>query len=226
MCRSDGTDLLQLTHFNSVTGTPRWSPDGQQIAFDSRAPGNAEIFVMDSRDGSPRRLTNAPATDVVPSWSRDGRWIYFASDRTGRWEVWKMPSVGGPAVQVTHHGGFAAFESPDRKFLYYAKGLTVPGLWRIPSEGGEETEVIASLEAGYWGYWAVVGDGIYYLDTTAKPAIAFLDFATRRSTPVFDLENRPAREAPGLAVSPDKGTILYSQLDELRRDIILVENFR
>jgi Tol biopolymer transport system component len=226
MCRSDGTDLLQLTHFNSVTGTPRWSPDGQQIAFDSRAPGNAEIFVMDSRDGSPRRLTNDPATDVVPSWSRDGRWIYFASDRTGRWEVWKMPSVGGPAVQVTHHGGFAAFESPDRKFLYYAKGLTVPGLWRIPSEGGEETEVIASLEAGYWGYWAVVGDGIYYLDTTAKPAISFLDFATRRSTPVFDLENRPAREAPGLAVSPDKGTILYSQLDELSRDIILVENFR
>jgi hypothetical protein len=137
-----------------------------------------------------------------------------------------MPSTGGPAVQVTRHGGFAAFESPDGRFLYYAKGLTVPGLWRIPTNGGEEIEVISSLEAGYWGYWAVVENGIYYLDKTTKPAIAFFELTTHRTTRVFDLENPAAREAPGLAVSPDKKTILYTQLDALNNDIILVENFR
>jgi Tol biopolymer transport system component/DNA-binding winged helix-turn-helix (wHTH) protein len=226
MCRSDGSGPIQLTHFNSVTGTPRWSPDGQQIAFDSRAAGNAGILVIDSQGGSPRRLTREPWSEVVPSWSRDGRWVYFASRRTGGWEVWKMPSTGGPAVQVTRHGGFAAFESPDGRFLFYAKGLTVPGVWRIPTNGGEEVEIISSLEAGYWGYWAVVDNGIYYLDTTAKPGIAFFNITTHRTTRVFDLENRPAREAPGLAVSSDKGTILYTQLDTLNSDIILVENFR
>jgi Tol biopolymer transport system component/DNA-binding winged helix-turn-helix (wHTH) protein len=226
MCRSDGSGLIQLTHFNSVTGTPRWSPDGQQIAFDSRAPGNADIFVMDSQGAPPRKLTSEPSREVVPSWSRDGNWLYFASDRTGRWEVWKMPSTGGPAVQMTLHGGFAAFESPDGRFLYYAKGLTAPGLWRIPTNGGEEIELISSLEAGYWGYWVVVENGIYYLDTTTKPGIAFFDITTHHITRVFDLENRPAREAPGLAVSPDKETILYTQLDALNSDIILVENFR
>jgi len=114
MCRSDGRDLIQLTQLNSVTGTPRWSPDGQQIAFDSRAPGNADIYVMDSRGGSLRKLTNEASTDVVPSWSRDGRWIYFASDRNGEWQVWKMAWAGGPAVQVTRHGGYGGFESLDR----------------------------------------------------------------------------------------------------------------
>jgi Tol biopolymer transport system component/DNA-binding winged helix-turn-helix (wHTH) protein len=227
MCRSDGTSLTQLTHFNSVSGTPRWSPDGRQIAFDSRAPGNADIFVMDSQGGSPRRLTSEPSTEVVPSWSRDGRWIYFASDRTGDWEVWKMPSTGGPATQVTRHGGYAAFESTDGTFLYYAKGLTVPGLWRVPTNGGEEIQLISSLEAGYWGYWAAAENGIYYLDTTTtKPGIAFFDTTTHRTTRVFDLENRPAVQAPGLAVSSSKGTILFTQLDVLNRDIILVENFR
>jgi Tol biopolymer transport system component len=226
ICRSDGSGLVQLTHFNSVTGTPRWSPDGQQIAFDSRTAGNADISVVDSQGGPPRKLTSEPSNEVVPSWSRDGRWVYFASGRTGGWEVWKTPSTGGPAVQVTHHGGFAAFESPDGRFLYYAKGLTVPGLWRIPTNGGEEIEVISSLEAGYWGYWAVVDNGIYYLDMTTKPAIAFFELTTHRTTRVFDLENPPAREAPGLAVSSDKKTILYTQLDSLNSDIILVENFR
>jgi Tol biopolymer transport system component/DNA-binding winged helix-turn-helix (wHTH) protein len=226
MCRSNGSNLSQLTHFNTVTGTPRWSPDGQQIAFDSRAPGNADIFVMDSRGGSVRQLTAEAATDVVPSWSRDGRWIYFASDHSGGWEIWKMPSAGGPAVQVTRHGGYSAFEAPDGKFLYYTKYPAVPGVWRIPTSGGEETEVITALEPEYWGYWAVVENGIYYLDTTEKPAIAFFDFTSHRTRRVFDLENRPAREATGLAASPDGQTILYTQLDALSRDIVLVENFR
>ena len=226
MCRSDGSGLVQLTHFNSVTGTPRWSPNGQQIAFDSGVGGNVDIFVVDARGGSPHRLTSEPSIDCVPSWSRDGHWIYFASNRSGSGQVWKMPSAGGPAVQVTQHGGFAAFESPDGKFLYYAKGLTVPGLWRIPTQGGEEIEIITSLEAGYWGYWAVVEKGIYYLDLKKPPGINFFDIASHRVSRVFDLDNRPARRAPGLAVSPDKKTILYTQLDALNNDVILVENFR
>jgi Tol biopolymer transport system component/DNA-binding winged helix-turn-helix (wHTH) protein len=224
MCSSDGTGLVQLTNFNSVTGTPRWSPDGQRIAFDSRAGNNVDIFVVDSQGGSPRRLTSGPTSEVVPSWSRDGHWVYFASNRTGRGEVWKMPSTGGSAAQVTHHGGFAAFESPDGRFVYYAKGLTIPGLWRVPTNGGEEVEVISSLEAGYWGYWVVVSNGIYFLDMTPKPGIAFFNLTTHRTTRVFDLETRPAKEAPGLAVSGN-GTILYTQLDALNSDIILVENF-
>jgi eukaryotic-like serine/threonine-protein kinase len=227
ICLRDGSNLMQLTHFSpSVTGTPRWSPDGQQIAFDSRPAGNGDIFVIDSQGSPPRKLTTEPSNEVVPSWSRDGRWIYFASDRTGGWEVWKMPSIGGSAVQVTYRGGFAAFESPDGRFLYYAKGLAVPGLWRVPINGGEEAELISSLEAGYWGYWAVVENGIYYLDTTTKPRIAFFDITTHRITQVFDLENRPVVDAPGLAVSPDKKTILYTQLDTSYSDILLVENFR
>ena len=218
---------MRLTHFSpSQAGTPRWSPDGQQIVFDARPAGQVDIYAVDSQGGPLRRLTQEPSNENVPSWSRDGRWIYFASDRTGGWEVWKMPSTGGPAVQVTRHGGFAPLESPDGKFLYYAKGLTLPGLWRISADGGVEAEVISSLTAGYWGYWVVGKNGIYYLDMTKKPGIAFFDVAAHRSTRVFDLENRPVREVSGLAISPDEKTILYTQLDSSNSDIILVENFR
>ena len=52
------------------------------------------------------------------------------------------------------------------------------------------------------------------------------DTTARRTTRLFDLENRPALHAPGLAVSPDQGTILYTQLDALNSDIILADNFR
>jgi hypothetical protein len=130
--------------------------------------------------------------------------------------------VAKPAPS-TRHGRYEGFESLDGKFLYYAKGATVPGLWRIPTTDGEEAEVIGSLGPGYWG---IVENGIYSLDTTAKPGIVFFDFNTGRTTRLFDLESLAAREAPGLGVSPDGKTILYTQLDALSRDIVLVENYR
>jgi hypothetical protein len=72
----------------------------------------------------------------------------------------------------------------------------------------------------------VVENGIYYLDTTTKPGIAFFDLTSHRITRMFDLKNRPARQNPALAVSPDKKTILYTQLDATYSDIFLVENFQ
>ena len=137
-----------------------------------------------------------------------------------------MPSGGGTAVQVTIKGGHGGFESADGRFFYYAKGDNVPGVWRLPTTGGEETEVLPSLEAGYWGYWALVDDGIYYLDTSGPPGVAFYSFATRRTSRVFDLESRPVLYVTGLGVSPDGKTILYTQLDAFSRDIVLVDNYR
>jgi len=136
-----------------------------------------------------------------------------------------MLSTGASPVQVTHHGGFAAFESPDRKFLYYAKGHNIPGLWRIPIDGGEEVEIISSLQAGYWGYWAMVGNRIYYLDTTEKPRIVFFDIPTIRLPRYSSWRTGQPAQTRDCGL-PDARTILYTQLDSSDSDIILAENFR
>ncbi len=128
---------------------------------------------------------------------------------------------------MTQNVGFAAFESPDGQFVYYAK-YTEPGIWRVPVEGGEETLVLDLLLTGFWGYWAVVEEGIYFLNIKAKPrpAIEFYRFATRRATRVFVPEKDPLYADVGLALSPDGRWILYVQMDQTQSDIMLVENFR
>jgi Tol biopolymer transport system component/predicted Ser/Thr protein kinase len=227
VCETDGSNPSQLTSFGGgLTGTPRWSPDGRQIAFDSdAAEGHPNIYLMNGEGGRPHRLTTETSNNVVPSWSRDGKWIYFASDRTGTWQVWKAPAEGGQAVQVTKKGGFAAFDSPDGKTLYYAKGQDAPGLWKLPLQSGEETPVLEQLGAGYWGYWAVVRDGIYFYNVNTK-AIEFFSFATHKVTEIAKPEKAPATFNPGLEVSPDGRCILYAQVDEYNAHIMLVENFR
>jgi Tol biopolymer transport system component/predicted Ser/Thr protein kinase len=228
VCDSDGTNPIQLTSYDRLTGTPRWSPDGRHIAFDSRAESHSDIYVTSAEGGSPRRITTGTSDDVVPSWSRDGQWIYFASNRTGDNQVWKAPAGGGEAVQVTREGGFAAFESPDGKFIYYAKGQSAPGIWRIPVAGGEETLVLNQPAAGYWGYWAVVDEGIYFLNSESKqhPVIEFFRFATRRVRQIAVMEKEAAKWNPGFAISPDGRWILYTQVDQSDSNIMLVENFQ
>jgi Tol biopolymer transport system component len=229
MCDTAGSNLVQLTSFGGlVVGAPRWSPDGRRIAFDVLAKGHSDIHVVNVDGGLPQRITSETSDDVVPSWSKDGRWIYFASNPTGRHEVWKVPAAGGSAVQVTKRGGFAAFESNDGRFVYYSKGFDVDGLWRVAVNGGEEVRVLESPKAGFWGYWALVETGIYFVNTESvpQPALQFLSFAGRGVVPVAKLDRKPVPYEPGIAVSPDGKRILYTQEDHRSSDIMLVENFR
>jgi Tol biopolymer transport system component/predicted Ser/Thr protein kinase len=226
VCDSDASNPRQLTFVGGRgAGTPRWSPDGQQIAFDASPEGHDDIYVVSAEGGRSRRLTTERSNNVTPSWSRDGKWIYFASDRTGASQTWKMPAEGGQAVQVTKKGGFAAFESLDGRTLYYAKGRDVPGLWKVPVEGGEETLVLEQLAVGLWGYWGLTAEGIYFYDASTK-AIEFFSFATHKVTQIAKPEKEPVRFNVGLAVSPDGRWILYAQMDQSSSNIMLVENFR
>ncbi|HWR53809.1 MAG TPA: protein kinase [Bryobacteraceae bacterium] len=224
---ADGLGAEQLTRFaGPLTGTPRWSPDGKRIAFDSRPEGQADIWVIDSRGGAPRRVTTDTSEDVVASWSRDGNWLYFASHRTGAWQSFRISPEGGAAEQVTKLGGFAGFESPDGKHLYYAKGRSVPGLWRIDLATRREEPVLEQLKAGFWGYWAIADKGIYFVDQQPEGTgrgIYFFDLATRAVRKVIDLDKKPIIGDSALALSPDGRTLLYSQIDQSGSDIMLAE---
>jgi Tol biopolymer transport system component len=220
----EGQNPIQLTNFGgSHTGSPRWSPDGRQLAFDSRPTGLSSIYVISAAGGSPRRLTDGKFEDVLPSWSRDGRWIYFGSRRSGDWQIWRMMATGEQAEQVTRNGGFEAFEAADGETLYYAK--REPGIWRRSLAGGEESRIID--QAG-WGNWALLEQGICFLNLRAQPnpTLEYFNFASNQVTLIGKSERiRPFGGSPGLAVSADGRWVLYRQIDQNDNDIMLVENF-
>jgi len=143
--------------------------------------------------------------------------------------VWKVPAEGGETVQVTKRGGFAAFESPDGKFVYHTRGFGATGIWRVAVDSGEETPVLVDQpKLGYWGYWAVVDEGIYFVNVEVKlhPTIEFFSFATGRVTQIAAMEKEAVLASPGFAISPDGRWILYAQVDQSGGDITLVENFQ
>ncbi len=89
---------------------PRWSVDGQAIAFQAHENGQEKLWHYDVSAGVARKLTEGQFFDQHPAWHPDGTRLVYASDRrdTG-FDIWELD---------------------------IATGLT----WRLTSQPGDETE--------------------------------------------------------------------------------------
>jgi Tol biopolymer transport system component len=148
--------------------------------------------------------------------------MYFSSNRGGEPQIWKMPAQGGDAVQMTRKGGSGAMESPDGRYLYYLKtgAGKKDSLWRLRLEGGDEAQV---LESVLNNQYAASDRGIYFIPDSKPFSVRFLNFDTGEVTIIANIPREPVW---GLSVSPDGRSLLYSEFEATRSDLMLVENFR
>jgi Tol biopolymer transport system component/DNA-binding winged helix-turn-helix (wHTH) protein len=225
VCSIDGQSLRQLTQLDGVVsgpGSPSWSPQGGRILFDARIYGHAHIFAISATGGSATQITFGDVNDIVPRWSADGRSIYFRSNRGGRWRLWKLPESGGTPQPVTSDDGIAGQESPDGKWLYFARD-DENGLWRMPAAGGEAVHILDQPMACYWGYWAVSRSGVYFLDQRqSTPSISIYDPVTQRITGIAKLNRLPSASA-GLSLLPDGRDFLISDKHDSGSHIFIAQ---
>ena len=111
-----------------AVGEPQPSPDGKWIAYaitttdldgNSR---NADIWLVSSNGGEPRRLTTSDKRDDTPVWSPDGASLAFISGRDGDPQIYILPVGGGESRKVTDFPGGVdnMIWTPDGKGFVFA----------------------------------------------------------------------------------------------------------
>lgn len=75
-----GGETRQLTNDEHSSASPRWSPDGEKLAFISARDGESQIWTIDVSSGALKKITSISTGAGDPVWSPDGKWLAFASD--------------------------------------------------------------------------------------------------------------------------------------------------
>jgi tricorn protease len=131
---SAGGTARRLTAHPGLELFPKFSPDGQWIAFTGQYDGDEQVYVMPAIGGEPVQLTFYPARGPLPprwgydnqvyGWSRDGKSVLFRSMRES-WELtgtrlFLVPAAGGlpkPLEMPVSGGGDL---SPDERKVVYS----------------------------------------------------------------------------------------------------------
>jgi Tol biopolymer transport system component len=226
VCDVDGSNALQLTSFGVLTGSPRWSPDGGLVVFDSRFGGESNLYTVDPAGGVPVKLNIDVSDNSEPSWSPDDQWIYFMQgEDIGEPSVWRVPSRGGHAVQLAIAPAATPLASPDGQYVYFFRTRR---LWRMMADGSSPEEVKGMPELSFQGTeWFPSKAGIYFMShENGKAKIELYDTKTQKISPVFSLEKSPPYWIGAMPVSPDGKWMLFPQVDGHSSNLMMVEGLQ
>jgi dipeptidyl aminopeptidase/acylaminoacyl peptidase len=76
---AEGGEPKQLTAGEGSDTRPRWSPDGQSIAFISTRGGKSQVWIIPVHGGEARQLTSLSTEAGGVTWARKGEALLFTS---------------------------------------------------------------------------------------------------------------------------------------------------
>ncbi len=199
----------------------RWvqvSPKGDKVVFQTLG----HLYIRNLPDGTPRRLTTqTDHFEHYPSFSRDGKWIVYTT-----WNDETLGSVrivsadGGVGRKITdkpYHCIEPVF-TPDGKevvcrrvgggWLRSELWSREPGIYRVPTEGGESTLI---TKKGRLPHFGADSDRVFLLRVESKPD------KDRRTLDSIELDGSDERthlvseNATEFRVSPDGKWVAFTE---------------
>jgi TolB protein len=141
----DGSNQRQITHLNSISLSPRISPDGSRLAFSSLVKGGWEIMMYSFDLNRTISFPRFGGTNLSPAWSPDGLKLAFSSSRSGEAEIYVSDGSGGNPRRMTSLKGPDVSPTWNRKtgaqiaFVSGRSGL--PQIYTMEADGTNQQRV-------------------------------------------------------------------------------------
>lgn len=161
----DGQDLRKVTDNRSYNLFPRWSPDGQWLAYTSFRTGAPTVYLRNVLTGAEKEVVRFGGSKAPGGFSPDGVWLYAGVSQAGNSDIYRVRVVGGAVEKVVEGWGLEVSPSPSpdgRRIAFvsdrggspqvYVKTIGVDGETRISNGAGYATSPS----------WSPAGDRIAY----------------------------------------------------------------
>jgi TolB protein len=160
---------------------PRWSPDGQRVAFKSNRGGSYNLYVMNADGSNVVRLTEHGGNDHDPTWLPDGESMVFSSERdrgVGRLDLYRLWLADGSIERLTtYFPGYAFMPtvSPDGAWVAFV-ATTFPFDWGYANQvhvlelATRQTWPFDMTAPGCWPNWSPDGSAIAHVHLLSEPS--------------------------------------------------------
>ena len=159
--RKIATKLLASTQNDA---SPKYSPDGKRIAFQSDRSGSSEMWLCDSDGQNLTQLTFfRKGVAGTAQWSPDSRQIAFDYRASGMADVYVMNVDGGVPRRVTTEDSDDSVPSwsKDGRSLYFASNRSGSlQVWKTPVDGGPLVQI--TKHGGFTAFESRDSRYVYY----------------------------------------------------------------
>ena len=137
---ADGQSHRPLLSNTENAASPRWSPDGKQLAFVSSSTGSSQIHLRWMDNGDVAVVTHLQSSPSRLSWSPDGKWLAFTMSVKAPTETIVKPR---PKPKGAKWADKPITVSTTR-YQYDGRGIVAPAyrhIFIVPSEGGSARQL-------------------------------------------------------------------------------------
>jgi TolB protein len=222
VCDSDGENTKTALVSSEPLMSPRWSPDGSQLAYVSFETRKPVVYVQDLASGDRKVAAGFRGSNSAPAWSPDGRYLVVTLTQDGNSQLYLMGAQGEGLTRLTQTLAIdtEATFSPDGQSLYFVsdRGGT-PQIYRMPSRGGRAERVTFGVE--YAISPALSPDG-HYLAFVSRGAsgqfrVKLMELSSGKYT---DLADTVQDESPSF--SPNGRLLVYATQIGLQKMLMVL----
>ena len=158
----DGRNQRPLIDIEGAHRAPVFSPDGQKIAFESRAPAQEngstenndtlEIYIIQTDGTHKMQLTHNDVDDGHPTWAPNGKQIAFTSMVDDIYQIFSVNAEGGAVTQLTYEDAshYQPTFTPDGKqIIYISNAHNHYTLWMMNADGTNKTQLTNHVGAHF-----------------------------------------------------------------------------
>ena len=214
---SDGRRLRQFTHGKWADTQPRWSPDGQTLAFLSNrgSEEQAQIHLMPVDGGEARPLTDLKGSFANYEWSPDGAKLVCQFRQKDADALEREKDEAKKKLGVSYrHITRADYKFDGAGYLPQEHWH----VWVIDAAGGEVTQLTEGDKDATEPRWSPDGQAILFASNRSERPDMDLDATELYLIPaaggeIRQLETRPGRKFAAV-FSPDGQHVAYLGRDK------------
>jgi TolB protein len=207
-----GEEMRQVTMHRELAVSPRFSPDGRQLAYTTYHRGNPDLYITDlSQAKNTRLISKRPGLNMAPAWSPDGKTLAVTISNDENPDLYLITPQGEISERLTRNAGINVSPSwsPDgRRLAFVSDRSGQPQIYIMDVKAKTVKRLTYQGNYNTSPSWSPLGDYIAYAGSQEGNYHLFI-INPEGGAPVRITRSRGDHESPSW--SPDGRQLVFTR---------------